>query len=304
MINLKVKIPGMELKNPVMPASGCFGFGHQWAKHYDLNILGSIMIKSATLETRVGHPNPNFIKTDAGWLNAIGLANPGLEKIMIEELPKLAEVYDSKVIANVAGKTYEEYIEVAKKISTAPNVGALELNISCPNVKEGSMAFGVDPKATEELTRKVKDVSSVPVYVKLSPNVTDVVKIALAAQKGGADAITMINTLVGMELNYKTGKPKLSNGTGGVSGKAVFLVAIRQVYEVSQAVDIPVIGMGGIESAKDVITMMSAGASAVAIGSINYLNAKICKQIIEDLPKELEKLGVSDINEIVGRAWK
>jgi dihydroorotate dehydrogenase (NAD+) catalytic subunit len=300
---LNVELPGLKLKNPIMPASGCFGFGKEYSQFYDLSVLGSIMIKATTVEPRFGNPTPRVAETSAGMLNAIGLQNPGLDKVMSEELPRL-ENYDVPIIANVAGTTEEDYIEVARRISKAPNVHALELNISCPNVKKGGITFGTVPEIAKQLTYKVKQVSEVPVYVKLSPNVTDIVEMAKAVEAGGADGLTMINTLVGMRLDLKTGRPILANRTGGLSGPAIKPVAIRMIYEVSQVVNIPIIGMGGIESAQDVVEFFYAGASAVAVGTANFVDPFVCPTIIDELPKLLEKLGYEHISECQGRSWK
>src|SRR5690606_23566685 len=259
MTNLNVQLPGLDLKNPIMPASGCFGFGKEYSQLYDLSALGAIMIKATTVETRLGNPTPRVAETASGMLNAIGLQNPGLQKVLGEELPRL-EQYDVPIIANVAGTTTEDYVEVAKAISESPNVHALEINISCPNVKQGGITFGTDPDIARELTRAVKDVSSVPVYIKLSPNVTDIVSIAKAVEEGGADGITMINTLLGMRLDAKTGRPVIANITGGLSGPAVKPVALRMVYEVRKQTDLPIIGMGGVADVNDVIDFLSAGA--------------------------------------------
>ena len=303
MRGLNIELPGLNLKNPIMPASGCFGFGKEYSQFYDLSVLGAIMIKATTAEPRFGNPTPRVAETSAGMLNAIGLQNPGLEMVLAEELPRLAQ-YDVPIIANVAGSLEEDYIKVAKEISKAPNVHALELNISCPNVKTGGIAFGTIPEVAKQLTRKVKEVSDVPVYVKLSPNVTNIVEMAKAVEAGGADGLTMINTLVGMSLDLKTGKPILANRTGGLSGPAIKPVAIRMIYEVSQAVDIPIIGMGGIQSAEDVIEFFYAGASAVAVGTANFVDPFVCPAIIEELPVLLEKLGFEHISECRGRSWK
>lgn len=301
MSRLSMQLPGLDLKNPIMPASGCFGFGKEYSNLYDLSKLGAIMIKATTVETRIGNPTPRVAETAAGMLNAIGLQNPGLEQVMKNELPYL-ERFDVPIIANVAGTTTEDYVEVAKEISSAPNVKALELNISCPNVKHGGITFGTDPVIARELVEAVKRVSEVPVYVKLSPNVTDIVEIAKAVEAGGADGITMINTLVGMRLDERTGKPVIANGTGGLSGPAVKPVAIRMVYEVYKAVNIPIIGMGGVTNAQDVIDFMSAGATAVAVGTANFVDPFVCPKIIEELPAKLEELGVKRIKEIIGRS--
>ncbi|KHD86195.1 dihydroorotate dehydrogenase [Bacillus ginsengihumi] len=300
-MNIKVELPGLSLKNPIMPASGCFGFGREYAQFYDLSELGAIMIKATTYEARFGNPTPRVAETDSGMLNAIGLQNPGLEAVLTKELPWLAQ-YDVPIIANIAGSTVQDYLHVAESISEAPNVHALELNISCPNVKSGGIAFGTNAAMAYELTTKVKEVSSVPVYVKLSPNVTNIVEIAKAVEAGGADGLTMINTLVGMRLDLRTGRPILANGTGGLSGPAIKPVAIRMVHEVSQHVNIPIIGMGGIQSVEDVIEFLYAGASAVAVGTANFVDPYICPQIIEQLPKKLAELGFENISEAVGRS--
>jgi dihydroorotate dehydrogenase (NAD+) catalytic subunit len=299
---LRIQLPGLDLKNPIMPASGCFGFGREYSQFYDLSDLGAIMIKATTLEPRFGNPTPRVAETSAGMLNAIGLQNPGLDNVLNGELPWLAR-YEVPIIANVAGSSEEDYIEVARQISKAANVHALELNISCPNVKTGGIAFGTIPEVAKQLTRKVKEVSSVPVYVKLSPNVTNIVEMAKAVEAGGADGLTMINTLIGMRLDLKTGIPILANRSGGLSGPAIKPVAIRMIYEVSQHVKLPIIGMGGVQSAEDVIEFFYAGASAVAVGTANFIDPYICPKIIEELPILLQKLGYEHISEITGRSW-
>lgn len=303
MSRLSIQLPGLDLKNPIMPASGCFGFGREYGGLYDLSKLGAIMIKATTVETRLGNPTPRVAETPAGMLNAIGLQNPGLEKVMSNELPWL-ERFGVPIIANVAGTITEDYVEVSKEISEAPNVKALELNISCPNVKHGGITFGTDPVVARDLVEAVKAVSKVPVYVKLSPNVTDIVEIAKAVEAGGADGITMINTLIGMRLNERTGKPVIANGTGGLSGPAIKPVAIRMVYDVYKAVSIPIIGMGGVSNAQDVIDFMSAGASAVAVGTANFVDPFVCPNIIEALPAKLEELGIKQLKEIIGRSHR
>jgi len=303
MNSLNVSLPGLELKNPIMPASGCFGFGREFSQMYDLSQLGAIMIKATTFEPRFGNPTPRVAETSAGMLNAIGLQNPGLEKVVNEELIWL-EQYDVPIIANVAGSQEEDYVAVAKRISESPNVHALELNISCPNVKTGGIAFGTIPEIAKNLTKKVKEVSEVPVYVKLSPNVTNIVEMAKAVEDGGADGLTMINTLVGMRIDLKTGNPILANRTGGLSGPAIKPVALRMIYEVSQQVSLPIIGMGGIESAEDVIEYFYAGASAVAVGTANFVDPFVCPKIIDRLPELIEKLGYEHISECIGRSWK
>lgn len=302
-MNLKVKLPGLDLKNPIFPASGTFGFGEEFASYYDLNILGSIMIKATTEKKRMGNCGPRIAETTAGMLNSIGLQNPGLEKVINEKLPFLAQ-YNLPIIANVAGTSLDEYVLVAKELSKVTNVGALEINISCPNVTKGGMGFGTDAKLVYELTKKIKEVSLKPVYIKLSPNVTNIVEIATAAKQGGADGLTLINTLLGMRIDLKTGKPILGNKMGGFSGPAIKPVALRMVYQVYEAVKIPIIGMGGIASAEDVLEFLYAGASAVAIGTMNLVDPYICKKIIDDLPKVLAKYGFNDINEAIGYAHK
>ncbi|KQL36526.1 dihydroorotate dehydrogenase [Psychrobacillus sp. FJAT-21963] len=303
MNRLAVELPGLSLKNPIMPASGCFGFGKEYAQLYDLSKLGAIMIKATTPETRLGNPTPRVAETPAGMLNAIGLQNPGLTKVMENELPWLDQ-YDVPIIANVAGYITEDYVTVAEAISKAPNVHALELNISCPNVKQGGITFGTDPKVAEELTKAVKAVSSVPVYVKLSPNVTNVNDIAKAVEAGGADGITMINTLLGMRLDTKTGRPVIANVTGGLSGPAIKPVALRMVYDVAKQVSIPIIGMGGIATIEDVIDFLSAGASAVAVGTANFVDPFVCPTLIDQLPNKLDELGFNTVSELVGRSHR
>ncbi|MGG4488859.1 dihydroorotate dehydrogenase [Metabacillus idriensis] len=300
---LNIELPGLSLKNPVMPASGCFGFGKEFANLYDLSSLGAIMIKAATAEARFGNPTPRVAETEAGMLNAIGLQNPGLKGVLEQELPWL-ESYDVPIIANVAGSAQEDYVEVAREISRAKNVHAIELNISCPNVKTGGIAFGTNPEIAASLTRAVKEVSEVPVYVKLSPNVSNIVEIAQAIENAGADGLTMINTLLGMRLNMRNAKPILANRSGGLSGPAIKPVAIRMVYEVSQAVSIPIIGMGGVQTAEDVIEYMYAGASAVAVGTANFVNPFVCPEIIGQLPQTLKEYGFEHISECIGRSWK
>ncbi|KYD08180.1 Dihydroorotate dehydrogenase, catalytic subunit [Heyndrickxia sporothermodurans] len=303
MSRLNIELPGLSLKNPIMPASGCFGFGKEYSQFYDLSILGSIMIKATTYEARFGNPTPRVAETPAGMLNAIGLQNPGLQSVLENELPWL-EQFDVPIIANVAGSQTEDYVEVAKQISKAPNVKALELNISCPNVKTGGIAFGTIPEVAHDLTKQVKQVSEVPVYVKLSPNVANIVDMAKAVEEAGADGLTMINTLLGMNIDIRPGKPILANRTGGLSGPAIKPVAIRMIYEVSQQVSIPIIGMGGIQSVDDIIEFFYAGASAVAIGTANFIDPFICQKLINELPNKLDELGFSHISELIGRSWE
>ncbi|MGG1685355.1 dihydroorotate dehydrogenase [Pseudalkalibacillus sp. NRS-1564] len=303
MSRLGIQLPGLDLKNPIMPASGCFGFGREYSQFYKLDQLGAIMVKATTNEPRFGNPTPRVAETTSGMLNAIGLQNPGLERVMAEELPWLSQ-FDVPIIANVAGSTIEDYVAVAKRISKAPNVHALELNISCPNVKEGGLAFGTVPETAYDVTKAVKDVSSVPVYVKLSPNVTDIVQMAKVVERAGADGLTMINTLLGMRIDLKTGKPILANGAGGLSGPAIKPVAIRMIHQVSQQVNIPIIGMGGVQTPEDVMEYFLAGASAVAVGTANFVDLFTCPNIIDSLPPLLDELGVHHISELTGRSWK
>lgn len=297
-MNMRVNLPGLELKNPIMPASGCFGFGKEYSELYDLSVLGAIIIKAATLEERLGNASPRVTETCGGMLNAIGLQNPGVKAIMEKELSHL-ESYEVPIIANVAGSTVEEYGLVAEAISQHPLIKALEVNISCPNVKSGGIAFGTDPHLAAEVTKEVKRHSKVPVYMKLSPNVTDIREIALAVEAAGADGITMINTLMGMSIDLKTRKPFLANEVGGLSGGAIKPVAIRMVYQVAKAVKIPIIGMGGIMNSEDVVEFLMAGAKAVAVGTGNFINPMIGKELVETLPNTLKKYGIKDINELI-----
>lgn len=300
-MSLKVNFLGKTFKNPIIPASGTFGFGYEFASFYDINILGSISLKGTTLEPRYGNPLPRIAECPSGLVNAIGLQNPGVDKVVNEELIKLKEVYDDLVIANVGGHSVTEYVETCKKFNDADTVFAVELNISCPNVKGGGMAFGTDPEVASTLVKEVKKVLKKPLIVKLSPNVTDIVKMAKAVEEAGADAISLINTLVGMRINLKTGKPIISIKKGGYSGPGIFPVALRMVYEVSHAVSIPVIGMGGISNAYDVLEMMYAGASLVMVGAENLINPYACKEIIDDLPKVMKEYGITNLQDIIGR---
>lgn len=298
MSRLKVSLPGIDLKNPIMPASGCFGFGEEFAQYYDLGLLGAIMAKSATLNERVGNELPRVAETTSGMMNAIGLKNPGLDVIMEEKYPFLAQ-FDVPIIANVAGSTFEEYVEVCKRLSEAPNVKAIELNISCPNVKEGGVAFGTNPEVAAELTRMCKAVTDLPIYVKLSPNVTSIVEIAKAVEAAGADAISMINTFTAMKIDIKTRRPYLGNKTGGLSGPAIKAIAIRMVYEVSRAVSIPIIGMGGVNNAEDALEMIMAGATAVAVGTANLTDPYASLKIINDLEPLMDKLKIDSIESLI-----
>ncbi|GAY76518.1 dihydroorotate dehydrogenase, catalytic subunit [Sporolactobacillus inulinus] len=300
---IEVHLPGLDLKNPVMPASGCFAFGAEYGALYDLNELGAVTIKAATLQPRFGNSTPRVAETPSGMLNAIGLQNPGADQIIKNELPRL-EKQKVPVLANIAGSEVDDYVATAKKMSRHPAVNALELNISCPNVKHGGIQFGTVPEVAAELTYKVKAVSEKPVYVKLSPNVTDIVAMAKAVEAAGADGLSMINTLLGMRIDLHTQKPVLANLTGGLSGPAIKPVAIRMIYEVSQKVTIPIIGMGGIQNADDVIEFFLAGASAVAVGTANFVDPFVCPKIIKELPEKLNTMGVTDINELIGRSWK
>ncbi len=303
MNRLHVSLPGLELRNPIMPASGCFGFGEEMAQWYDLSLLGAIMVKATTLEARYGNMTPRVAETASGMLNAIGLQNPGLDEVLAKKLPFLQQ-FDLPVIVNVAGSTQEEYVEVCRKITLAPYVKAIELNISCPNVKHGGIAFGIDPEMAYRLTQACKAVSTVPLYVKLSPNVTDIVAIAKAVEKGGADGITMINTLLGMKIDVKTRRPVLANLTGGLSGPAIKPVAIRMIDQVSRAVKIPIIGMGGVMTVDDVLEMIMAGASAVAIGTANFADPMICKKLIDALPARMDELNITSLSALIEETRK
>lgn len=301
MNRLAIKLPGLNLKNPIIPASGCFGFGEEYAKYYDLNQLGSIMVKATTLEARYGNPTPRVAETPSGMLNAIGLQNPGLDVVMAEKLPWLAEHFPQlPIISNVAGSEEADYVAVCAKIGAAPNVAAIELNISCPNVKHGGQQFGTNPDVAYALVKACKNVAEVPLYVKLSPNVTDIVPIAKAVESAGADGITMINTLMGMRYDLKTRRPILANVTGGLSGPAVKPVALKLVHQVAQAVDLPIIGMGGIMTAEDVLEFYLAGASAVAVGTANFSNPMICPEIIEKLPEVMDRYGIERLEQLIG----
>lgn len=302
-MDISVKLPGLNLKNPIIPASGCFGFGKEYAELYDLSVLGGIAIKSATPQERFGNPTPRIAETPMGMLNAIGLQNKGVDSIIKNELPFLAQ-YDTEIMANVAGACEEDYVEVIKKLNDQPVIKAYELNISCPNVKHGGIGLGTKPELAAHVTKICKDASTKPVYVKLSPNVTNIVEIAEAVEEAGADGIVLINTLMGMRINLKTGKPLLANVTGGLSGPAIKPVALRMVYQVAQAVNIPIIGVGGITCAEDVLEFLNAGASAVEVGAQNFVDPYVCPKIIEDLPKVLEKYGYKNIEEAVGRSFK
>ena len=297
-MNTKVNLCGIQLDNPVIPASGTFGFGYEFAEIYDINVLGTFSFKGTTLEPRFGNPPPRSAECTAGMINAVGLQNPGVEKVIAEELPKLKKCFHKPVMANVSGFSVEQYVETCRLLDTEEQVGWLEVNVSCPNVHGGGMSFGTSPQAAAEVTKAVKKVTTKPVIIKLSPNVTDIVSIAKACEDAGADGISLINTLLGMRIDLKKRKPIIANTMGGFSGPAIFPVAVRMVYQVSGAVKIPVIGMGGVSSARDVIEMMMAGATAVQVGAANLVNPFACKEIIEQLPVEMAKLGIENLSDI------
>lgn len=302
MVDLRVDLSGIMLDNPVIPASGTFGYGQEFAALYDINCLGTFSFKGTTQDPRFGNPTPRIAETPAGMLNAVGLQNPGVEKVVAEELPRLRQIFRKPVMANVSGFSVEEYAHTCALLDREEQVGWLEVNISCPNVHNGGMSFGATPEAAARVTRAVKAVTTKPVYMKLSPNVADIAAIAQACEEAGADGVSLINTLLGMRFDLKSRRPLLANGTGGLSGPAVFPVALRMVYQVYEAVHIPVIGMGGVSSAEDVIEMMLAGAAAVEVGAANLVNPYACRDIIQDLPRVMEKYGISSLREITGGA--
>lgn len=302
MVNMKVSLCGIELDNPVIPASGTFGYGYEFAELYDINMLGTFSFKGTTRYPRKGNPTPRIADCPNGMLNSVGLQNPGVEAVISEELPKLKKVFDKKVMANVSGFSVEDYVYTCEKLNAEEQVGWIELNISCPNVHGGGMSFGTDPEAAAEVVQAVRKVVSKPLIVKLTPNVTDIVAIAKAVEASGADGISLINTLLSMRIDLKTRKPVLANVTGGLSGPAVFPLAVRMVYQVSQAVSIPVIGVGGVMSAENVIEMMLAGATAVEVGAANLVNPYACRDIINDLPAAMEKLGITSLEDIIGES--
>ena len=297
---LKVNLCGIELDNPIIPASGTFGFGYEFAELYDINMLGTFSFKGTTKDARFGNPTPRIAECSSGMINAVGLQNPGVEKVISEELPKLSKVFNKKVMANVSGFSIDEYAYTCEKIDKCEQVGWLEVNVSCPNVHGGGMSFGTDPKAAAEVTAAVKKVTTKPVIIKLSPNVTDIVSIAKACEDAGADGISLINTMLGMRINLKTKKPIIANTMGGFSGPAIFPVAVRMVYQVAKAVKIPVIGMGGVSTAEDVIEMMLAGATAVEVGAANLVDPYACKNIIEQLPEVMAKYNINALSDIIG----
>ena len=302
MVDTQVTLSGIELDNPIIPASGTFGFGYEFAQLYDINILGSLSFKGTTKDARFGNPTPRIAECPSGMINSVGLQNPGIEKVISEELPNLRSVFKKPVIANISGFSIDEYVYCCEKIDNEDGVAIIEVNISCPNVHNGGMAFGTSAKAAEEVTKAVKAVTKKPVYIKLSPNVTDITEIARACESAGADGISMINTLLGMRIDLKTKKPVIANKMGGYSGRAILPVALRMVYQVYEAVKIPIIGMGGVSCAEDVLEMLLAGASAVQIGAANLTEPFICKKIIEELPRVMEKYNIKSLKEITGGA--
>ena len=300
MERLKVNLCGIEMDNPIIPASGTFGYGYEFADLYDINMLGTFSFKGTTKDPRFGNPTPRIAECTAGMINAVGLQNPGVEKVIGEELPKLAKCFNKKVMANVSGFSVEDYAYTCEKLDKCDQVGWLEVNISCPNVRGGGMSFGTSPEAAATIVKAVKAVTTKPVIVKLSPNVTDIVAIAKACEEAGADGLSLINTLMGMRIDLKTKKPVIANKMGGFSGPAIFPVAVRMVYQVAQAVNIPIVGMGGVSSAEDVIELMLAGATAVQVGAANLVDPYICRDIINDLPRVMDKYGINNLSEIIG----
>lgn len=300
MVDTSVNLNGLVLDNPIIPASGTFGFGQEYKDFYDINILGSISFKGTTVDMRFGNMQPRIAECTAGLINSVGLQNPGLEKVISEELPNLAKIYHKKVIANISGFSIDEYVKCAEAMNEVDMVGIIEVNVSCPNVHNGGMAYGVCPKSVSEVTKAVKKVTSKPVYIKLSPNVTDITEIAKACEHSGADGISMINTLLGMRIDIRKKAPVIANKMGGFSGPAIFPIALRMVYQVANAVKIPIIGMGGVSSTSDVIEMMMAGATAVQIGAANLVNPFICKEIIDSLPSKMQELNIKKLSDIIG----
>ncbi len=297
---LSVNLCGIELDNPIIPASGTFGYGYEFAELYDINLLGTFSFKGTTKDARFGNPTPRIAECTAGMINAVGLQNPGVEKVISEELPKLKKCFNKKVMANISGFSIEDYAYTCEKLDKCEQVGWLEVNVSCPNVHGGGMSFGTSPEAAAEVTRAVKKVTTKPVIIKLSPNVTDIVAIAKACEDAGADGISLINTMLGMRIDLKTKRPVIANKMGGFSGPAIFPVAVRMVYQVANAVKIPVIGMGGVSNAEDVVEMMLAGATAVQVGAANLVNPFVCKEIIEDLPRVMQKYNINSLKETIG----
>ncbi len=302
MVSTKVNLCGIELDNPIIPASGTFGFGYEFAELYDINCLGTFSFKGTTLESRFGNPTPRIAECTSGMINSVGLQNPGVHAVISEELPKLRKVFDKKVMANVGGFSIDEYVECCSLLDKQEQIGWFEVNISCPNVHAGGVNFGTDAANAAEVIKAVKSVVTKPVIAKLTPNVTDITEIALACEQAGADAISLINTLLGMRIDLKTKKPVIANKMGGFSGPAILPVALRAVYQVYDKVKIPVVGIGGVSSAKDVIEMMLAGATAVQVGAANLVNPYACRDIINDLPAVMEKYNITDLKEIIGGA--
>ena len=300
MVDITTSLCGVHLDNPVIPASGTFGFGYEFNDIYDINILGAISIKGTTKEARFGNPTPRIAECTAGLINSIGLQNPGIDKVISEEIPRLREVYRKPIISNISGFSIEEYVECCEKINAVKDVDIIEVNVSCPNVHKGGMSFGTLPENVEAVTKAVKKVTTKPVFIKLTPNVTDIVSIAKACEQGGADGISLINTAQGMRIDLNKRKPVIANKMGGFSGPAIFPVAVRMVYQVANAVKIPVIGMGGVSTAEDVIEMMLAGATAVEVGAANLINPYACKQIIEDLPNVMAKYKIEKLSDVIG----
>ena len=302
MVNTSVRLGNIELENPVIPASGTFAFGYEFADFYDINMLGAVVIKGLTRDERYGNPQPRIAECPGGMLNAIGLQNPGVEKVIREEIPKLRQCFQKPIIANVSGFSVDEYVECCEKLEQEPEVSMLEINISCPNVKHGGMSFGTDPGSASEVVRAVKRVTSKPVFIKLTPNITDITVMARACEDAGADGLTLINTLLGMRIDLNSRKPLLANKTGGYSGKGIFPVAVRMVYQVYESVKIPIIGVGGISSAEDVLEMMFAGASAVEIGAANLVSPYACRDLVRELPATMERYGIKELKSIIGEA--
>ncbi len=300
MAEMKVNLCGIELNNPIIPASGTFGFGYEFAELYDINMLGTFSFKGTTKEPRFGNPTPRIAECTAGMINAVGLQNPGVEKVIAEELPKLRRCFHKKVMANVSGFSVEDYAYTCEKLDAVDEVGWLEVNVSCPNVHGGGMSFGTDPKSAAEVTKAVKKVTTKPVIIKLSPNVTDIVSIAKACEDAGADGVSLINTLLGMRIDLRRRKPVIANTMGGFSGSAIFPVAVRMVYQVAKSVSIPVVGMGGVSSAEDVVEMMLAGATAVQVGAANLVNPFACKEIIENLPNVMKEYNIESLQDVIG----
>lgn len=300
MAEMRVNLCGIDILNPVIPASGTFGYGYEYADLYDINCLGTFSFKGTTRDARFGNPTPRIAECTAGMVNSVGLQNPGVDKVISEELPKLAKCFNKKVMANISGFCVDDYAYTCEKLDKCEQVGWLEVNISCPNVHGGGMSFGTSPEAAAEVTRAVKAVTTKPVIIKLTPNVTDIVSIARACEDAGADGISLINTMLGMRIDLRTQKPVVANTMGGFSGSAIFPVALRMVYQVAKTVKIPVVGMGGVASAEDVIEMMLAGATAVEVGAQNLINPYACRDIIADLPRVMDKYGIENLNEIIG----